>query len=409
MHLIIGAGLSGLYTAYRLVKNGISNIRIVDAQNRCGGKLQSNRSNKGAIMETGPARFTSQHTAMIKLLNELKIPSILADKRVLPTHLKSTYTTDSYTVTDLDIDGSYQLLDQLARLAEREENRELFRSHTIYSLLKTYYDSDIANRMLEQLGWQFAMTEMNAMAFFYEYLVCYSKDVTYGYLKHGFTSLIDALVHFLKSHNVTIGYNHCLKEIAKVDDYYICEFGSFAIKATHVYLAIPYKSLHTLAILDPVQNLLQTVTARSTIKIFLKYKKLPKWWDDLGYGVTTNTLLHNIVPYNRNEHIMCITSSGTDADVLESLHRASRLDDELTTELSKLFPLDPYDEIESLNVYYHNSSAHAWRPGVDFVKVSKQLITPFPDEHLHIVGETYSLLQGWPEGSLLGVDAVLES
>lgn len=71
--LIIGAGLSGLLTAYRLKQKNI-NFQVLESQNRAGGRIHTTYGQLGTPMEMGATWFGSQHTALTALLQELQLP-----------------------------------------------------------------------------------------------------------------------------------------------------------------------------------------------------------------------------------------------------------------------------------------------------------------------------------------------
>ncbi|HKK44934.1 MAG TPA: NAD(P)/FAD-dependent oxidoreductase [Balneolaceae bacterium] len=70
--VIIGAGLSGLCTAYLLEKKGISST-VIEARNRLGGRICTYRKEGRAPIEMGATWFGKKHQHLIKLLNELDI------------------------------------------------------------------------------------------------------------------------------------------------------------------------------------------------------------------------------------------------------------------------------------------------------------------------------------------------
>lgn len=72
MILIIGAGLSGLLTAYRLKERGIP-CKILEARNRVGGRIHTVYSKNNAPFEMGATWFNSQHKHLLALLEELEI------------------------------------------------------------------------------------------------------------------------------------------------------------------------------------------------------------------------------------------------------------------------------------------------------------------------------------------------
>ncbi|MFT5823557.1 MAG: monoamine oxidase [Crocinitomix sp.] len=72
MILIIGAGLSGLLTAYRLQKAGIQ-FKVLEARERVGGRINTVFGSNNTPVEMGATWFNKQHIHLIALLNELDI------------------------------------------------------------------------------------------------------------------------------------------------------------------------------------------------------------------------------------------------------------------------------------------------------------------------------------------------
>ena len=72
MVIIIGAGLSGLLTAYRLKKEGIS-FKILEARSRIGGRINTVSGSDSTPVEMGATWFGDQHRHLKALLEELGI------------------------------------------------------------------------------------------------------------------------------------------------------------------------------------------------------------------------------------------------------------------------------------------------------------------------------------------------
>lgn len=70
--IIIGAGLSGLSTAYQLKKAGI-NFKILEAQSRLGGRIETIYGKQDTPMEMGATWFGEEHLNLIQLLTEINI------------------------------------------------------------------------------------------------------------------------------------------------------------------------------------------------------------------------------------------------------------------------------------------------------------------------------------------------
>lgn len=70
--VIIGAGLSGLVAAYRLKKAGVA-IKILEARDRPGGRINTVLGTDGVPLEMGATWFGDQHRNFKELLKELKL------------------------------------------------------------------------------------------------------------------------------------------------------------------------------------------------------------------------------------------------------------------------------------------------------------------------------------------------
>jgi hypothetical protein len=87
---VVGAGISGIYSAWRLVTADPASLRILgrpvstgrrlrvtvfEGSQRVGGRLLSAQApDLSAICELGGMRFASSHTRVVSLINELKLP-----------------------------------------------------------------------------------------------------------------------------------------------------------------------------------------------------------------------------------------------------------------------------------------------------------------------------------------------
>jgi monoamine oxidase len=72
MVLIIGGGLSGLLTGYRLKKEGVP-FKILEARDRVGGRINTVKCTNNTPVEMGATWFTDQHKNLIALLKELEL------------------------------------------------------------------------------------------------------------------------------------------------------------------------------------------------------------------------------------------------------------------------------------------------------------------------------------------------
>ena len=70
--IIIGAGLCGLSTANHLKKDNIS-FKILEAQNRLGGRIETILGKQNTPMEMGATWFGKEHKNLLSLLSEINV------------------------------------------------------------------------------------------------------------------------------------------------------------------------------------------------------------------------------------------------------------------------------------------------------------------------------------------------
>lgn len=71
--IILGAGLSGLTTAYGLEQAGIPYL-VLEARDRLGGRIHTLTTSTGATIEMGATWFGDKHVHLMQLIKELKVP-----------------------------------------------------------------------------------------------------------------------------------------------------------------------------------------------------------------------------------------------------------------------------------------------------------------------------------------------
>ncbi len=120
--IIIGAGLSGLVTAYLLQKKGIECI-VLEANARMGGRIETITGATSVTMEMGATWFSRQHQLVFELINELGLNyfeqytqgiSLMEMMSGVPlqTFQISEYEESSYRIAG----GTITLIDKLAAI-----------------------------------------------------------------------------------------------------------------------------------------------------------------------------------------------------------------------------------------------------------------------------------------------------
>jgi len=103
-HIIIGAGLSGLTSAYELKKAGETDFLILESRNRIGGRVLTNKG-----IDLGATWFQSHHERVLKLLDELQVEKFHQYSKGKSVLVYSTMAPEHYFESDPNAPTAYRL------------------------------------------------------------------------------------------------------------------------------------------------------------------------------------------------------------------------------------------------------------------------------------------------------------
>ncbi|MGH1336883.1 MAG: flavin monoamine oxidase family protein [Aureispira sp.] len=171
MVIIVGAGLSGLLMGYRLQQAGIP-FKILESRARIGGRIHTVYGQQETPVEMGATWFGDHHTALIQLLNELKIGYFeqfmtgVSFFQPLSTSPASAITIPSQPPSYRIARGSatlinqlYQALDPTSVLLNQTVKKITFQDHTVQvTTSKTTYEGTTAVLALPPKLWAHNIT-----------------------------------------------------------------------------------------------------------------------------------------------------------------------------------------------------------------------------------------------------------
>jgi monoamine oxidase len=212
--IVIGAGISGLAAARALVDEG-HEVVVLEARDRIGGRVWTDRS-LGAAVDLGGGIITdSRENELTKLVNEFK-PS------VRPIDLENYFLYDdqgnSYEEDPLENLSEWfeKLFKRAEKFVSKQEDKEL-RKMSVRDVLKSVLEDDkLSPQRKRELEWRISIEELNygidigkisanrADAFHFN-----GESL---YLPNGFTKILDQMakgldirygqnVRFIKQHN----------------------------------------------------------------------------------------------------------------------------------------------------------------------------------------------------------------
>jgi hypothetical protein len=228
-------------------------------------------------------------------------------------------------------------------------------------------------------------------------LTNYTND-TYFIVKEGFSELVRRM-----SKHINYKLNHKVLNIEKIDDYF--KVDQYLTK--NIIFAIPPINLLKFPILNPINNLLDSVHTNKLLRIYAIYSN--KWFEGLPV-ITTNSFIRHIIPINsKNGLIMIAYVEGEDVNPylnkLGKIEKDTVIKNKIQRELKLLFPNKKIIEPTYFKSHLWKIGDHSWKPGNNTEKIAKQLLNPM--KNIYICGEAFSHKQAWIEGALQTASDVL--
>lgn len=405
--IIIGGGIAGLYTAYKILKaSPHKSILILESSPRLGGRIHTFRKNNSTIwpsLEFGAGRFNSRHILLRQLIKELGL-----EKHIHPLNSNQFLPNGEPTPCPY-------LVAQVVNRA-RDVSREELQNQSFVDFARS------SNAL--------SVSEINVLKGYYGYyseLVHMNAYDAINLMKHGtnpnmnfygmsgnngdFTLIIEELaVRILESGGAKIMLKKNVTNVKEIGG----GGGSGAAAAAkyEVYVkhratpyttsccifAVPRPSLERFSILrEKIPNELAAVNCMPLCRIY-SYWDNASWLNGLNKTVMDNDVRF-VIPITSN----VVMSSYTDAHFAE---KWKRLYDRggiaaINKKLGKFLPSSPkYSKIA-----YWKCGVGYWAVGADSRKVARRVIQP--SDNLFICGENYSEKnQQWIEGSLETAETV---
>tara|TARA_B100000963_G_scaffold348850_1_gene357051 strand:+ start:151 stop:1419 length:1269 start_codon:yes stop_codon:yes gene_type:complete len=409
--IIVGGGVAGLYTAYRLQDN--FRILLIEKNGYIGGRIHTNtltyKGNKFRY-ECGAGRLPTNHLRVMNLIKELGL-----EKNLVKLGNKKTFIPVDTEIKDLDL--KFYIKDFMEKSKSKSES--YLRNHTLDEYLLELYGEDVVNSLVNKFGYKGEFWVYSA----YDALRAFKNDMNpdnqFMGMKGGIDKIIDGMIDSLNE-NVTIIKKMFYNGYDNID-------GKFIVSATNkktkevidficdkLILALPKNQIEIQPQLQSLRmrKMIDSVTPVSFCRIYALYNKDPNtgkvWFDDLS-KVTTDNKIGYIIPINKKIGLIMI--SYTDdiyADFWYASFKNGDIGRQLYNHLKEIFP-DRHIPMRPAitRVHYWGSGGHFFTPGSNSEKVIEDIRKPFKSKELYIVGEAYSSHQSWIEGALETSDMVI--
>lgn len=397
-YLIIGSGISGLYTGYLLKKYFRKNVIVIEKEHRIGGRIYTYHYEDDKTLEFGAGVISASHNNLLNLIKHLK----LDNKLIYGKKYDKKYYDDATKKTTSLIDTNfYKILDEIYNNEKCKYDGEYF---SLFHLTEKYYNNQTAEQIVNQFGYSddiLHRNAINALAMFTDGGE-FSPDNKHIFLAGGLTQIIDSL-----GKNLDILTNTECVDIVKENDFYICKTNknNGDIKAKNIICAIPVRNILHIPFFKSCYDIYNSALSNKPLmRVYLQFPISTTgkvWFNDLQGVLVTNTIIRQIIPVNRETGLIMIYADGIDADGLYLLERKNMLKQEILLRLRIIFPDKTIPD--PINIYnkYWNVATHVWKvnPNDDLIN---KLMKPL-NEKVYIVGEGVSPKHSWIEGAIISV------
>ena len=420
--IIIGAGIAGLNTA-RLLNNNNRKICILEKTNRIGGMLHSkfinitkknkHKSNakknktlknkfskKKVKFETGGAVVYSYQKNMTQLIDKFNI-----DVFKLPVDKNGKHRKDFWDdntkkpLSKSHQNKYYSLLKKIFRYMDKK-GTSYCNKFTFEQIALQIVSLDDVRFIENCYGYscEIRLTNSILARTNIENELFNSKNILI--FKKGYNQLTNAIYNSIKN-DIKLIKNCTVNKFKKYNNYYKVYTNKSSFKTKKLIFAIPKEALEKLcnSFTPDELRLFNNVQGVSLNRIFAQYdmsKKQNQWMKKLNF-TTINNPIRQIIPLRKKLGLFQISYS--DWYFADFWGNLSKNDTKIV--LNKLLK-DTFnhtiDNPIKIWKYYWKDATHAWNPNIDYKKLYKKIL--HLRKNLFIVGESFSLIQGWCSGAV---------
>jgi len=406
--IIVGAGITGLYLAFKLIKYKNVNpndILIIDKSDRIGGRIYTYQ-NKGYKYDVGAGRLGKKQKLVMKLIKEFdltdKIYDITGDKN---------YFIDNKLLNENELlkyyESKFTSISNLWKyVIDYKSNQDLTKMN-FHNYVSTFLSTNEVKVLDSSLGYVNEIYRLNA----YDAIYTLKKDFdvennSFFILIGGLSIIYKKIYEYLKEKNVKIILKCDLLDIDENNKLIRTNKNNY--KYTELYLAICKKGYMTIPYFNKYKELLDTVSVGNLLRIYAKYDvNKNKWIKDIKKTLTDNKLQF-IIPIDNKSGLIQISYSDDYIANYWNVLTTNQIKSNLVKYLKEIFPNETVTEPEWITKHYWCCGAHFWKVGIKSTIIKKKIEKTFKPKKIYIIGEIYSSRQAWIEGSLETVEKLLK-
>lgn len=396
--IIIGGGISGLYTAYKLKKKyPEKDVKILEKNDYLGGRIYTYHDRYFDI-ELGAGRFHTRCNYLIKLLKEF---NLFEKKQKISNDFKVLDVSNPGLLQDEKVNEYIKKV-----ITNVTETKESLQKITFLDYAKRKIPKKEAEYILDFFGYSSEIEEMNAYDSVKIIKSYFTNTVEYYILNGGLSQLVEKLVNALEKQGVKILKNRKVTNISLKDN------EKFEIQVQDI--KTPYKSdvcicavtkdfLAKQELFKSVHKYLRLIDGKPLCRVYSKYAKEDIWFKNYP-KITMNNKIRYIIPINKEEGvIMSLYVDGKYANYWNKIYETDGIEGvnkKYNSLIKKSLLIDIEDPLKTVFKYW-NIGVAIYKPGFDSTTMPKKIMHPDENIKLFACGENYSPNNtAWIEGAL---------
>lgn len=422
--VIIGGGISGIYTLYKLSKTFPQlKILLLESGERYGGRIYSYKETVDGeeyIMDLGAGRLGHHHKLINNLINELGLKPKIIDIPNTKTYIEVTENNKVHDKTHLKDTIMSKLYKFILSPLVSKLGKSVLQKFYLSELIKKYVSVSFFQKLEPLFEYSSDLNEFNAYDAIEYFKHDYNNESTFFTLNGGLEQIIEQMLVLIKKTKSYKSKNITLLNLSNVENIITKNNNNlfkivinnyskskiYNVYSKYVICALPKQSLEKFELFKPFLRDLNSINSINLLRIYEIYNKTNgKTWFNSIEKTITNSKVQFVIPINPNNGlIMSSYSDCANASYWNLLLAKKGLDyvkQTLNTKLNQLFSIYNIKVPPSkyIKMYFWDAGVACWKKNVDSDYLSSKLLNPLPN--VFIIGENYSKYQAWCEGALM--------
>jgi monoamine oxidase len=418
---IVGGGLAGLYTAYRLLIDPLRNqqpftgvVHIYESSDRFGGRIHTVDWHNGVHVDAGASRFNNGHKRVLRLLRKLKLGE---DHWYAIKDSSQVVVKNGRPSKKIDIDAMSAHIIEAAKKC----TPSYLKRRSLEMFIREIYDNDTADTYIQGFGYDAHFETYNAYEGLHSLIHDFRGTLQYHVLKQGLSRMVERLTELLEAHprchlhlrHCVVGYEqtppHNKSVLSFKNDQQhakTVDFTYFCITRPPLQCLIPQLNVYDSQIAPSLKRNYSAPLNR--IYALFPMDKNGKAWFDGMPNLCVNNPIRKCIPINAKTGLIMISyTEGRYAFQWNDLGtKSDDLKRNLMLHLRRALPYNTIPDPLHVESFHWNVGAHCWAPNRRLYKPEQAPASCSFRLAGEVVAHAY---QGWMEGALMSAEAAMRS